>query len=130
MLHTAVTLIAWMKQLIAKEAGITDVHPNGWGVLLCAAVNDDFVTMQWLLKEGGASTNEVEFGNRKDWDNLEGLLHNANGAELSSLLKVMVFLQDALVFFVAELSPLHAELCSQSKHFRAHLLPCIPKDLA
>jgi hypothetical protein len=113
--------IEWMKQLLANEASINEVHPNGWGVLLCAAVNDNFLAMKWLLEEGGASISKVGFGNRTVWENLEGHIHNANAAELSSLLKVMVILQDAPDFFVAELSPLHAELCAQGKQLRAQL---------
>jgi hypothetical protein len=48
--------------------------------------------------------------------------YRRNGrAELSSLVKVMVMLEDAPSFFIDQLSPHDAELCTRGRELRAHL---------
>ena len=47
-----------------------------------------------------------------------------NTAELSSLLKVMVMLEDAPADFIARLSPHDAELCTRGRQSRAQLPSC------
>jgi hypothetical protein len=46
-----------------------------------------------------------------------------SAADLSSLLKVMVMLDDAPHNSIAKLSPQHADICMRGRQFRAQL-PC------
>jgi hypothetical protein len=48
---------------------------------------------------------------------LEGIL----AAQLASLLKVMVLIEDAPSEFIVKLSPQNAELITRGRHLRAHL---------
>jgi hypothetical protein len=112
--------IAKMKQLLAEGANIAEKDGCGWGVLQYAAANSQYKAMQWLLVEGGASADELR--NDAGYTVWSCLRHQiADATELSSLLKVMVMLDDAPAYFIARLSPQHAELCSRGRQLRMQL---------
>jgi hypothetical protein len=114
--------IARMKRLLAQGADITERDNVGWGVLLFAAANTQYTAMQWLLTEAGASMFELgDHANERLWDELNLEHQTSDAAQLSSLLKIMVMLQDANADFVARVMPEHAELCKRGWQFRAQL---------
>jgi hypothetical protein len=78
-----------------------------------------FPAMQYLL-ERGASMSEVSTNDgRSVWDNI--VLWSANSAELSSLMKIMVMVEDAPPDFNSRLSPEHADICARGRQLRAQL---------
>jgi hypothetical protein len=77
--------------------------------------------MLWLLSEGGASIFDATTSGKTVWTLLGGTAGRANTTELSSLLKVMVMLDDAPAEFIARLVPPHAELATQGRLLRAQL---------
>jgi hypothetical protein len=90
--------------------------------LLLAANNERWLAVQWLLEEKGAKMTEDDNGGTAAWANLFYSVHRGmNVAELSSLLKVRVMLEDVPPFFIADLSPQHADICTCGRHFRAQL---------
>jgi hypothetical protein len=95
---------------------------HGGHALSIAAYLGNFVAMQWLLEEQGASIAESDDLGRTMWG---AFYHHGRGAgraaELSSLLKVMVMLEDAPPFFVAKLSQQHADICTRGRQLRAQL---------
>jgi hypothetical protein len=113
--------IARMKRLLAEGADINEVDTyNGCGVVCFAAWGRQFAALSWLFVEGGASINQVgNFANETVWAFIDP--QSADAAELSSLLKVMVMLDDAPAHFVSRCSPYHAELCERGRQMRAHL---------
>jgi hypothetical protein len=70
------------------------------------------------LEEQGALLSESDNYGDTVWRILN--LRGDEGAELSSLLKVMVMLEDAPAF-IAKLSLQHAFICMQGRQFRAQL---------
>jgi hypothetical protein len=66
---------------------------------------------------------ETDYFNNTVWRGLALYCRDRSAAaELSSLLKVMVMLEDAPAGFVANLSPPHAEICMRGRHeLRAQL---------
>jgi hypothetical protein len=108
--------IARMKQLLAEGADINEVGMDGWGVVLHAIMGEQVAALSWLLTEGEASIDDV---GEYLWTSLPS--ENADAAELSSLLKVLVMLEDAPVHFISRCSPQHAELCERGRQFRAQL---------
>jgi hypothetical protein len=103
-----------MRQLLTDGADITEKDAKGWEVLLCAAVNAQYTATRWLLTEAGAGISDTV------WLCLELDLQIAH-VDLSSLLKILVMLDDAPAYFIERLSPQQAELCRRGKHFRAEL---------
>jgi hypothetical protein len=94
----------------------------GESALLLAACNGRFLAMQWLLEEQGASMADLNDDGRSVWIYLSLRVNGGmNDAELSSLLKVMVMLEDAPVDFFAILSPHDVELCTRGRQLRAQL---------
>jgi hypothetical protein len=93
---------------------------DGASVLVLAARYGCFHAIQYLLEEQGASMSEIDDRGRTVWSELS--FHRRNGsAELSSLLKVMVMLEDAPASFIAKLSPQHAELWTRGLQLRPQL---------
>jgi hypothetical protein len=114
--------IAKMKRLLAEGADINEVGEDGSGVLQYAALagSGNFAALSWLLVEGGASIGKVGIDtDRRVWGYL--CVEHANAVELSSLLRVMVMLEDAPADFIARLMPQHAELCERGRQLRAQL---------
>jgi hypothetical protein len=77
--------------------------------------------MQYLLEEQGASMSETSRVNNTVWDCIPSDHRGRNTAELSSLLKVVVMLEDAPAIFTARMTPQHAELCTRGRLLRAQL---------
>jgi hypothetical protein len=98
---------------------------GGESALLLAACNGRFSAMQWLLEEQGASIADLNDDGRSVWIHLSRSYLSEEQemvvAELSSLLKIMVMLQDAHVDFIAKLLPQHAEICTRGRQLRAQL---------
>jgi hypothetical protein len=108
-----------VKVLQAAGASITEKDDYGCSALHYAASYGNLSLLQNLLQEAGArisdETNDVE----TVWDLLG--LPGANPVALTSLLKIMVMLDDAPPTFVVGLSPANAELTTRGRHFRAQL---------
>jgi hypothetical protein len=120
--------IARMQRLLAGGADITEVNHVGQGVLIYAARSGKYTAMGWLLVEAGASISEVVVDNYRDvpvyWNMLRTYITGKNWpyrAEFSSLLKIMVMLEDAPAYFIRKLSPEHATICTRGKKLRAQL---------
>jgi hypothetical protein len=112
--------VARMMQLLAEGANIAEVDDNGIGVVISAALGNKLVALSWLLVECEANINEVGNGCCYTvWTCLRP--QHPDDAELSSLLKVMVMLDDAPAHFISRCLLLHAELCEQGCQFRAQL---------
>jgi hypothetical protein len=72
---------------------------------LLAARNDRWLAMQWLLEEHGASMTESDNNGTIAWSFLPYSVDRMNVADLSSLLKVTVMLEDVPPSIIAKLSP-------------------------
>jgi hypothetical protein len=96
----------------------TRIHMSA---LMLAAYKGRFPAMQWLLEQGAVLSDSDTFG-RTVWSELYLDCRDfESAAELSSLLKIMVVLDDAPGDFIARLSPRHAEICTWGRHLRAQL---------
>jgi hypothetical protein len=109
-----------VKVLQAAGASITEKDDYGCSALHYAASYGNLSLLQNLLQEAGArisdETNDVE----TVWDFVG--LQGADPVALTSLLKVMVMLDDAPPPFVVDLlAPAHAELATRGLRFRAQL---------
>jgi ankyrin repeat protein len=95
---------------------------HGAHALSLAALNQRWPAMQYLLEEKGAKMTEDDNGGTTAWALLSYSVHReTNVAELSSLLKVMVMLEDVPLSFIADLSTQYADICTRGRHFRAQL---------
>jgi hypothetical protein len=104
--------------LSAGGASITECSNSGNSALLLASSYGHFATAQWLLEEEGASIHETNDSDTV-WSVLK--LEGADADALAPMLKVMVLLADAPPDFVAQLSPMHAELATRGQQLRAQL---------
>jgi hypothetical protein len=78
--------------------------------------------MRWLLTEAEESLSQVGFAAcNRVWYGLSLQKQTSDAVELSSLLKVIVMIEEASADFVARLSPKHAEFCERGRQFRAQL---------
>jgi ankyrin repeat protein len=93
---------------------------SGASALLLAASSARFRAVQYLLEQGALMTERDSLG-RTVWSELLSVYRDGNTAEISSLLKVMVLLDDTPANFFARLSPQHAELCTRGQQLRAQL---------
>ena len=121
------TILQWL--LVEGGAKINDKDQAGMTAVMWAAESGRFSVVQWLLEKGGANINEEDnYGNNvwslleldKGYD-VEVWLERIVEAELNSLLKVMVLLDDAPSEFIVRLSPSNAELTTRGRHLRSHL---------
>jgi ankyrin repeat protein len=139
-----------VKRLVAEGADVKERDGFDLTVFLRACNRCNIPIMHWLLTEGGSSVAEqaehgqnafllaaegtgehfatmqylIEHGtpmSRKVWETLGDRCYGGNDAHLSSLLKVMVMLDDAPAEFIGELLPHHAKLCKQGRQLRARL---------
>jgi hypothetical protein len=95
---------------------------QGRHALAIAALNGRFPTMQYLLEERGASMSESDNRGRTVWDNIKLInLRGDESGELSSLLKIIVMLEDAPPDFIIRLSPEHADICARGRQLWAQL---------
>jgi hypothetical protein len=113
-------VIIWL----LTKGGATVEAENVW----VAAILGQLPTLEWLLEQNPTLISYVADGNTI-WNLLEycverlkvGTARSTANTELSSLLKVMVLLEDAPADFKARLSPQHAELATRGKLLRAQL---------
>jgi hypothetical protein len=99
--------------------------------LSLASANGRFAAVQYLLEEQGASISDTEDSGDTVWDNITRWLETSDiteytdmsNVELSSLLKVMVMLEDAPSDFITrpQLLPQHSEICTRGQQLRAQL---------
>jgi hypothetical protein len=109
-----------MKELLAEGADINEVDDNGRGVLFHAASRGNLVILRWLLADVGVDVSEItNDAYHTIWDTLS--IGDSNAAELSSLLKVMVMLDNAPAYFIARLGQKHADICTRGRQLRAQL---------
>jgi hypothetical protein len=115
--------VAIVKYLLARGASIAERSNGGFTALLAAALGNRFVLMQYLLEEAGACASIAEATNTGEtvWTLLAPDHADSEPEELTSLLKVMVMLDDAPQFFIAALSPAHTELTTRGRQYRAQL---------
>jgi hypothetical protein len=106
--------------LLEQGASITEKCSGDWSALLLASLGSHYALMEYLLQAAGASMMETTYTGNNVWTLLvtEG---TERVVALASLLKTMVMLDDAPPEFVANLSPVHAELSTRGRHLRAQL---------
>ena len=102
-LHTAAikgntTLVRWLVEVSGASAIVTNTNHIGWTALLLAANWGQYGATQYLLEEGDASIMISEFTDdgRSLWHALKLELEGRDTAALSSLLKIMVMLEDSM----------------------------------
>jgi ankyrin repeat protein len=82
---------------------------DGYSVLMIAAINVRMVTCQWLLEHGGADIMDVTNTGQTIWDMLAfDFIYEANSAEVTALLRVMVLKENPPVELVVRLKTEHA----------------------
>jgi hypothetical protein len=131
--NAQIPIMHWL--LTEGGSSLAERSEDGVSALLQAAYNGKFTAMQYLLEEQGASMSESDVYGVTVWS---ALLNSDSDypdsdpreAELSSLLKVMVILDDAPTDFIAELSPQHAKLCTRGRQLRALLPSYLEQQLA
>jgi hypothetical protein len=112
---------------LLNEGGsnLAEKDSAGHSALSLAALNGSFPAMQYLLEERKALMSETNMYGDTVWDSMHKRIYtrkiNINSAELSSLLKVMVLLDDAPANFIRKLSPPHTDICTQGRQLRAQL---------
>jgi hypothetical protein len=116
-----IPIMHWL--LTEGGSSVAEQCVNGYSALLLAAPGGHFSAMQWLLEEQEASIIKRDHFGRTVWDGLHLYCKYKNyvAAKLSSLLKVMVMLDDAPAAFVAKLSPQLADICTRGPQLRAQL---------
>jgi hypothetical protein len=114
-----IPIMHWL--LTEGGSSLAEETEHGTRALSLAAFNGQFPAMQYLLKERGASLSEGDsFGNTV-WDCIDyghKMLDSFSSADLSSMLKFLVMLEDAPADFIAKLSPNHATICTRGRRFR------------
>jgi hypothetical protein len=103
-------------------SSLAEKNIEGMSAFLVTALMGRFAAMKYLLVEQGASISESDNDGDNVWNIIFILQTNLDeSAELFSLLKVMVMLEDAPADFIAPLSPQYADICTRGRQFRAHL---------
>jgi hypothetical protein len=113
-----IQIMHWL--LTEGGSSLTEKDTDGTHALSQTASNSHFPAMQYLLKEQGASIKEKDNNGDTVWDELN-FWGDESAAELSSLLKVMVMLDDAPADFNTRLLQQHADICTQGRQLRAQL---------
>jgi hypothetical protein len=118
-----------VKYFLKQGASIIKKSNGSFTGLLAAASNDEVVLMQYLLEEARANIAEATNDGQTVWVLLKPA--RASPELLTSLLKVIIMLGDApLDFFVAKLSPVHAELITRGRQYRGQLPPYLEQQRA
>jgi ankyrin repeat protein len=121
-LRGKIPIMHWL--LTEGGSSLVEKDERGAQALLIAASMGRFAAMQYLLEKQGALITERDDEGLYAWKQLPRniLRYRRNGtAELSSLIKVMVMLEDAPMFMMNRLSPHDAELCTRGRELRAQL---------
>jgi hypothetical protein len=97
---------------LLKEGGacITERDHRGDSALLMAAARGRMVTCQWLLEHGGANIADVDSLGQDVWHVLRSAIRNADAAEVTALLRVMVLKGAPPTEVVAQMQPQHVWL--------------------
>jgi hypothetical protein len=121
-LHVAAMMgHAELVQWFIEEGGasVNAKSLSGLTCLLTAAHEGHFAATQYLLEAGGASMTETDNHGQTVWTILQ--LVNTDDEALSSLIKIMVMLEDAPADFIAKLSTVHTEIATRGRQLRAQL---------
>jgi hypothetical protein len=113
-----IPIMHWL--LTEGGSSLSEKDTRGGPALIVAAMERRFPAMQYLLEERGALVSEKDRFGRPVWDSIYSRGNDSSG-ELSSLLKVMVMLEDAPFDYIAypRLSPQHAD--TRGRQLRAQL---------
>jgi ankyrin repeat protein len=110
---------------LLNEGGssLAETNIEGMSALLLTALTGRFPAMKYLLVEQGASMSESNNDGDTVWYIIILRTNLDESAELFSLLKVMVMLEDAPADFIAnpKLSPQHLDICTRGRQLRAQL---------
>jgi hypothetical protein len=119
--HGHIPIMHWL--LTEGGSTLTEQSTIRTTALLLAARGAHVPAVQYLLDERGASISESDNFGRTVWKELWNPINSRGGSadELSSLLKVMVVLDDAPTDFIAKLLPHDAELCTRGRLLRVQL---------
>jgi hypothetical protein len=120
-LYGLIPIMDWL--LNEGGSSLTEKDINGASASLLCAFMGCYPAMQYLLEEQEASISESDNNGDTVW-NIIILRNNLDeSADLSSLLKVMVMLEDAPADFIANpgLSLQQAEICTRGRQLRAQL---------
>jgi hypothetical protein len=115
-----IPIMHWL--LTEGGSSLAEQTTSGVHVWLLTAYRGNYATMQYMIQKHGGPLTEI--GTRDDtvWSKLWVHCSGGEDAELSSLLKVMVMLDDSPDGFVDDvLLPQHADICTWGRHFRAQL---------
>jgi ankyrin repeat protein len=117
-------IMHWL--LTEGGSSLTERTLHGRHALMIAARMNHLRAMQYLLEERGAPLTKSSVFGDTEWGNIDVDVRTAlaHSDDLTSLLKVMVMLEDAPADFIANprLSPQHADICARGRQFRAQLL--------
>jgi ankyrin repeat protein len=110
-----------VKYLQSAGARITEKYDDGFSALHLAAHRGRLALLKHFLQEDGGRISNAPDEFETIWQLLR--LQVADPVALTSLLKIMVMLDDDPSAFVANLSQAHAELTTRGRLFHAQLLP-------
>jgi hypothetical protein len=113
-----------VKFLQAAGASIIENNSAGCSALIFAALHGRWELVQYFFQEAGAIMSDATSYSETVWDLLMHGVddhYNDDSMALTSLLKVIVMLDDAPPDFVARLSSAHARLTARGLYFRAQL---------
>jgi ankyrin repeat protein len=113
-----IPIMHWL--LTEGGSNLDEKGARGARALLIAAIGGCYAAAQYLLEKHGAIITESDDHGSNVWIALSEMCYLRN-AELSSLIKVMVMLEDAPRFYIATLAPYDAELCTRGRELRAQL---------
>jgi ankyrin repeat protein len=117
-----IPIMHWL--LTEGGSSLDEKDKYGENTVLMTALMGHYPALQYLLEGQGAllSESDSHMYGRTVWDAIidSGCL-DPNDLELSSLLKVMVMLEDAPASSIIGLSPQHDEICSRGRQLRAQL---------
>jgi hypothetical protein len=114
---------ASLHRLAEGGTNLAEETPYDERALLLAALEGRYCAMRYLLEQEGAPITESDSFGETVWSSITLLGINLllNFVELSSLLKVMVMLDDAPADVTASLLPQHAAICTNGRRLRAQL---------
>jgi hypothetical protein len=121
-----IPIIHWL--LTEGGSSLTEKDILDTPALMVAARERHLPTMQYLLEERGSLVSERDRFGRTVWGSI--YLRGYSSVELSSLLKVMVILEDAPAGFIVRLSTKHAEICTRGRQLREELPSYLEKQRA
>jgi hypothetical protein len=114
-----IPIMHWL--LTEGGSSLAEQTTSGVHVWLLAVYRGNFATLQYLFEEHGGP--RTESGTRDDtlWSKLWVHCSGGDAAGLSSLLKVMVMLDDAPAGFADDALPQHADICTRGRQLRTQL---------